>query len=228
MSDKRKKRKFQEKREKRRQKMCADDGRWIDGVKVPPEAVLADLSAQVPNNSYSPPPRYYVDREFTCVDCGREEVGTAEQQKWYYEVAKGSLYAIAIRCRDCRLAHAEKHSGRGDPYPIKHMGTVMKRIRQGIEPSLRTAGFQVDGQSQRIARETWPLYLRPGFILLCSCAHGRLVAEIMDDSSSCQTIAELELHGSVNLSERIEDFVRLVCQFLQNLPIVDTGVDADS
>ncbi|MCA9203194.1 MAG: zinc-ribbon domain containing protein [Planctomycetales bacterium] len=37
-----------------------------------------------------------------CVDCGKSQVWSAQQQKWYYEVAKGSLYATAIRCRECR------------------------------------------------------------------------------------------------------------------------------
>jgi hypothetical protein len=69
---------------------------------LPPGAVVADLKAQVPNNSYSAKPLYYVDQPFTCRDCGREEVWTATQQKWYYEVAKGSLYGSAVRCRACR------------------------------------------------------------------------------------------------------------------------------
>jgi len=66
---------------------------------------------QVPNNSYSPPPTVYLDREFTCIDCGRREVWTAEQQKWWYEVAKGTLYSTAIRCRDCRSARRDTHAG---------------------------------------------------------------------------------------------------------------------
>ena len=74
----------------------------MNGVELPLGAVAADKSQQPPNNSYSPPPDYYVDIEFTCKDCGSQEVWTAEQQKWYYEVAKGSLYATAVRCRDCR------------------------------------------------------------------------------------------------------------------------------
>jgi hypothetical protein len=71
----------------------------MDGVELPKGAVLADLSQQAPNNSYSPP-LYYVDRPFTCEDCGREEVWTASQQKWYYEVAKGPIYATAVRCAE--------------------------------------------------------------------------------------------------------------------------------
>ncbi|MCB9940217.1 MAG: zinc-ribbon domain containing protein [Planctomycetaceae bacterium] len=102
VSDKRKKKKFAEKREQRRLKRLADEGRLVNGKEVPLGAVLADQSQQVPNRSYSPPPTYYVDVEFTCCDCGRDEVWTARQQKWYYEVAKGSLFATAIRCRGCR------------------------------------------------------------------------------------------------------------------------------
>ncbi len=74
----------------RRQKMIADGS-----------LILADLSKQAPNNSYCPPTEYS-DTEFTCVDCGKEEVWTVRQQQWWYEVAKGSINAGAIRCRDCR------------------------------------------------------------------------------------------------------------------------------
>jgi ferredoxin-like protein FixX len=69
---------------------------------IPLGAVAADLAQQVPNNSYSSKPLFYVDQPFDCVDCGTHEVWTASQQKWYYEVAKGSLYGRAVRCRACR------------------------------------------------------------------------------------------------------------------------------
>jgi len=77
---------------------------------VPADALLADLGQQAPNNSYGPP-RYYQDREFTCVDCGRQEIWTAAQQKWWYEVAKGSIYSGANRCRACRAALRTAHRG---------------------------------------------------------------------------------------------------------------------
>lgn len=70
-------------------------------LSVPRNAIPADTSQQAQNNSYNPP-LFYEDIEFTCRDCGVEEVWTAEQQKWWYEVAKGSIYSGAIRCRECR------------------------------------------------------------------------------------------------------------------------------
>lgn len=66
--------------------------------------IPADSSQQVPNNSYSPPPEFYENKVFTCVDCGKEEIWTAAQQKWWYEVAKGSLFSTAVRCHKCRQA----------------------------------------------------------------------------------------------------------------------------
>lgn len=83
----------------------------LNELKIPPGAVLANPSQQVPNNSYSPPPLYYEDKPFTCVVCGRQEVWTAEQQKWYYELAKGSLFATAVRCRACRRTRRERLQG---------------------------------------------------------------------------------------------------------------------
>ncbi|VTR95172.1 Uncharacterized protein OS=Thiorhodovibrio sp. 970 GN=Thi970DRAFT_01321 PE=4 SV=1: zf-trcl [Gemmata massiliana] len=65
--------------------------------------VPADTSQQAPNNSYSPLTQYE-DTPFTCADCGKEEIWTAAQQKWWYEVAKGTIYSRAIRCRSCRQA----------------------------------------------------------------------------------------------------------------------------
>ena len=79
-----------------------DKRRFSDPNQMPSGAVPADNSQQVPNNSYDSPPKWYVDKPFVCLDCGSEEVWTAEQQKWYYEVAKGTLYATAKCCRECR------------------------------------------------------------------------------------------------------------------------------
>ncbi|QDU79409.1 hypothetical protein Pla110_11190 [Polystyrenella longa] len=77
------------------------------GYTIPAGSIPADLKEQAPNNSYGAP-LYYEDIEFTCQDCGSEEIWTAEQQKWYYEIAKGPIQATAIRCRDCRRKEQER------------------------------------------------------------------------------------------------------------------------
>lgn len=59
-------------------------------------------------NTYSSPPDYYYDAEFTCVDCGVEQTWTAEQQKWWYEYAGGYFFATAIRCRPCRQKEKDR------------------------------------------------------------------------------------------------------------------------
>src|SRR5262245_41297166 len=45
---------------------------------------------------------YYLDLSFRCQGCGKEEIWTAAQQKWWYEVAKGYVYSSAKLCRACR------------------------------------------------------------------------------------------------------------------------------
>ena len=70
--------------------------------------------ALAPNNSYGPDfvlRGYYLDFPFECMDCGKQEVWTAAQQKWWYEVAKGNVYAFARRCRTCRRRKREKMHG---------------------------------------------------------------------------------------------------------------------
>jgi hypothetical protein len=73
---------------------------------IPPGAIAADLAQQALNNSYDPP-QFYIDQPFDCVDCGKHEIWTAAQQKWYFEVAKGSIYGRAVRCRECRVKRRE-------------------------------------------------------------------------------------------------------------------------
>ena len=46
--------------------------------------------------------RFYLDYEFTCRDCGKVEIWTGRQQKWWYEVAQGEMEQVAVRCRNCR------------------------------------------------------------------------------------------------------------------------------
>src|SRR5687767_8275409 len=68
----------------------------------PPGAVMANAAELIHNNTYGRLPRFYVDRVITCRQCGTEEVWTGEDQKWWYEVAKGHMDSTAVRCRACR------------------------------------------------------------------------------------------------------------------------------
>ena len=113
MSGERKKMTLKEKRtewrarkERQRLEKLAKAGRLVDGREIPEGAIAADVSQQATNNSYSIK-YYYRDIEFICADCGSEEVWKAKDQKWYYEVVKGPIYAGPKRCRACRKKQRE-------------------------------------------------------------------------------------------------------------------------
>ncbi|SDY73655.1 Probable zinc-ribbon domain-containing protein [Variovorax sp. YR634] len=73
-----------------------------------PGRELADrLVLQLHNNTYGMLPAFYVARPFTCRDCGAEEVWTAKQQKWWYEVVHGAIDSRAVRCLACRRARRQ-------------------------------------------------------------------------------------------------------------------------
>ena len=76
-----------------------------------PRGIPADISQQAPHTSWGGVPLVYYDKPFECIDCGREEVWTAEQQKWWYETAKGYIFSTAIRCHECRQRIRESHGG---------------------------------------------------------------------------------------------------------------------
>lgn len=69
----------------------------------------ADVSRLVPNNSYGAAcKQFYEPVPFRCMDCGKEEIWTARQQKWWYEDCQGSIYSTATRCLPCRIARRQK------------------------------------------------------------------------------------------------------------------------
>lgn len=85
--------------------------RVVDGIELPPGAVLANREALQHNQATFPEiayPLYYADRPFRCRDCGADEVWRATQQKWWYETAKGRIDTMAVRCRNCRRKERER------------------------------------------------------------------------------------------------------------------------
>ncbi|MBI5848794.1 MAG: zinc-ribbon domain-containing protein [Nitrospirae bacterium] len=82
----------------------------LNGRPLPQGAILSDPQELKHINTYGSLPEYYIDYPFTCIDCGSSEIWTAEQQKWWYEVAKKHIDSFAVRCRQCR--HKRKKSVR--------------------------------------------------------------------------------------------------------------------
>ncbi|HWO09736.1 MAG TPA: zinc-ribbon domain containing protein, partial [Polyangiaceae bacterium] len=71
-------------------------------------------------------PRFYVDRAIVCRQCGIEEVWPAERQKWWYEVAKANISAVAVLCRSCREV---KKAKRAEARRVHLEGLAKKRAK---------------------------------------------------------------------------------------------------
>lgn len=69
-----------------------------------PSAVVADHKKLSHINTYGGLPEFYLDKPFTCRQCGKCEIWKAVDQKWYYEEAKGHIDAKAVECHRCRKA----------------------------------------------------------------------------------------------------------------------------
>lgn len=81
------------------------DARQLSAGGLVPGMVMADKSRLAHyNTTFGEVPDFYLDQAYTCRDCGAKEVWTAKQQKWWHEVARGSVYSHAVRCRACRQA----------------------------------------------------------------------------------------------------------------------------
>lgn len=90
------------------------------------------------NNTYGLLPEFYVARPFTCRDCGAEEVWTAKQQKWWYEVAHGHIDSRAVRCLACRRARRER---------LRHAGPGANLLREQSERLRALGATKPDAQS---------------------------------------------------------------------------------
>jgi len=73
----------------------------------PLSVVEADHTQLTHNNTYGSFPNFYADTPFVCVDCGVTDLWTAKAQKWWYEIAKGSIWSTASRCSSCRKTRRE-------------------------------------------------------------------------------------------------------------------------
>ena len=161
----------------------------------------------------------------------------------YYEVAKGSLFARAILCRECRTnAKAQQNlaSGRGvgDPNPFKHPAIILARLRTAIEPALSAAGFRFEGRN----KPGRPIYLyldysRQGELFRLSwdrqdsnCFIG-FTAELVPESGECKKIASDDLSyigklprnaATAEIQMLIDSFVKAINAFLNSLPRVDS------
>lgn len=194
-------------------------------VRPPSRRIIpADHSKQAPNNSYDGR-SFYEDMQFVCVDCGKEDVWTAEQQQWWYEVAKGSIYSVAKRCRSCRQARRARSPE--DLQPIRHIGTLMQLVRAEIEPAVLVAGFAFEARnkSRQPGERVWIDYKRNGqlFSFAFEAAFerpARLVAELLEESGDCRPVAITEFDGPRTRAEvlaTIKVFASTVTEFLTNL-----------
>lgn len=89
---------------------------------LPDGAVKADQFELAHNNTYGSLPKFYMDVPFNCVDCGTPDFWTAKSQKWFYEIAKGSIFATASHCGACRKKRRDAKKAQKE-----HMDAIAKK-----------------------------------------------------------------------------------------------------
>jgi hypothetical protein len=90
-----------------RVKALLDKGLIHSPADIPLDAIPAALDLQLPCNTYCPK-IFYRDDPFLCKDCGKPQIWTAMQQRWWYEQCKGNINSMALYCRECRKKRREQ------------------------------------------------------------------------------------------------------------------------
>jgi Probable zinc-ribbon domain len=95
---------------------------------LPAGAVRGDIRRQ----SYccDVPKYFYCDEDRTCVQCGREFVFRASEQKYWYETLQFNFSAVPVRCLGCRRKRRSEHALR------EQIGRAKAHIREaGANPA---------------------------------------------------------------------------------------------
>jgi hypothetical protein len=94
-----------------------------------------DMTALAPTNSYGDADFVkrgdYLPFPFTCKSCGKGDVWTPQQQKWWYEVVKGDRFRIATLCRPCRAAERRR---KAEARRVQREGLERKRKEKIDKP----------------------------------------------------------------------------------------------
>jgi hypothetical protein len=114
-----------------------------------------------------------------------------------------------------------------DPNPIKHVGSMLKRIRAEIEPRLVQAGFvfQERNKPTEPGESFWLDYSKSGrvFSIRYEPRDARLVAELLADEAGEEgtyLVAVTEMNAptsTLELQARINDLVSKVIDFLATI-----------
>lgn len=152
-------------------------------------ALPVDPAAIRPYGGWFPPDfvarGFYVDAPFTCASCGSEEVWTAAQQKWWYEVARGSPYSTARLCRGCRRDARER---KGKAAPMADPWRWPGLIRKALDPALSAAGWaRVHGVDVR--DRIFLAYIRGEALLMFRFASG--LSLDLDEGRAARTLVHV-------------------------------------
>ena len=70
--------------------------------KIPVGAAPGNVALQEFCSHCHLPQYFYVDKQSVCVQCGKDFIFQAKEQKFWYENLKFNFHSHAIRCLDCR------------------------------------------------------------------------------------------------------------------------------
>jgi hypothetical protein len=94
-------------------KALIEKGYISHSSEIPANAIPAAVELHLPQCVFCHVPKiFYEDMAFACRDCGKEQVWTAWQQRWWYEVCHGNLSSTAVYCRECRKKRREQKEHR--------------------------------------------------------------------------------------------------------------------
>ena len=136
---------------------------------MPPGAVRGDVHKQIYCTAHHVPKYFYLDETHTCIQCGREFVFRAGEQKYWYETLKFNFASVPIRCPECRRERRSEHAlreqiGRAradvrENNPAAHLALA----RAIIEYHERTQHGDLNEAiaSARKAKELWPDSVEP-------------------------------------------------------------------
>lgn len=158
--------------------VTGEDGKvytwWQHDPDYEPTLPRGAVRGNVRNQSYCAghhvPKYFYVDEEHSCIQCGKDFVFTATEQRYWYETLRFNFSSIPVRCLACRRARRSEHAlgeqiarARADVGKNNPAGNIAL-ARAIVEYHERTQHGNLNEAiaAARKAKDLWPDSVEPG------------------------------------------------------------------
>jgi hypothetical protein len=160
---------------------------------LPPDAVRGDARKQNLCFACHVPQYFYVDQHRVCIQCGKDFVFSAAEQKFWYETLKFYGTSVAIRCKECRRRKKTEAS----------LGQQLQAVKKALKKDPKNPARLLE-----LAETIVDLHLKTGHGKLDEAITAARAARLIDPNASESIFWEGCCHMIAGRNEKAIDMLQ--------------------